>query len=357
VTEAKFQHFKSPGKEIEMTTAEKKVVRQRLSVMQLAEALGNAAEACRRRGMSRSQFYEFKRRFQTHGIEGLKDLPPIHKSHPQTTSPEATEKILDMSLWNPMWGCVRLSNQLKFQDINVSSPTIQKILIQHELGSKYQRLLRLEEKALNEGIKLTPAQVAAIEKANPCFKERHVESTRPGELLSQDTFYVGHLKGVGKVYMQAVVDTYGSYAFAYLHTGKLPEHAVAILYNDVLAQYEEWGFTVSALLTDNGREYCGTESHPYELFLELNEIEHRKTKVRNPRTNGFVERFNRTILDEFFRPAFRQNFYESVEALQKDLDRWLRSYNNERSHQGYRNLGKRPVDTVNEFLQNVRAEG
>ncbi len=340
-----------------MTTAEKKVVRQRLSVMQLAEALGNAAEACRRRGMSRSQFYEFKRRFQTHGIEGLKDLPPIHKSHPQTTPPEAVEKILEMSLWNPMWGCVRLSHQLKLKGVNVSSPTIQKILIQNELGSKYQRLLRLETKALNEGIELTSEQVAAIEKANPCFKERHVESSRPGELLSQDTFYVGHLKGVGKVYMQAVVDTYGSYAFAYLHTGKLPEHSVAVVYNDVLAQYEEWGLTVSAMLTDNGREYCGTDSHPYELFLELNEIEHRRTKVRNPRTNGFVERFNRTVLDEFFRPAFRQKYYESVEVLQKDLDKWLRSYNNERSHQGYRNLGKRPVDTVNEFLQNVRADG
>ncbi|MCX7830604.1 MAG: IS481 family transposase [Acidobacteria bacterium] len=340
-----------------MTTAEKKLVRQRLSVLQLAEVLGNVAEACRRRGMCRSQFYEFKRRFQTHGIEGLKDLPPIHKTHPQTTPKEVVDKILEMAEKEPMWGCVRISSQLKLIGVTVSSPTVQKILNQNGLGSKYQRLLKLEEKALSEGVQLTPVQVAAIEKANPCFRERHIESSKPGELLCQDTFYVGALKGVGKVYMQAVVDTYGSYAFGYLHSGKIPEQAVAVLYNDVLPQYEEWGLPVSSILTDNGSEYCGTPNHRYELFLELNDIKHKKTKVKSPRTNGFVERFNRTVLDEFFRNAFRKNFYESIDALQKDLDIWLKHYNYERPHQGYRNLGKRPIDTINLFIQNVQKEG
>ena len=339
-----------------MTTAEKKVVKQRLSVLELAQALGNVSEACRRRGMSRSQFYEYKRRFQTHGIEGLKDLPPIHKSHPMTTPKEVVDKILDLSMRNPMWGCVRLSNQLKLMGISVSSPTIQKILIKHDLGSRYQRLLRLEQRALGKQIELTAEQVRAIEKANPCFKERHVESKRPGELLCQDTFLVGNIKGVGKVYLQAVVDTYGSYAFAYLHTGKLPEQAVSVLHNDVLPQYKQWGIEVSAILTDNGREYCGKESHPYELYLALNDIQHRTTKVKSPRTNGFVERFNRTVLDEFLRPAFREKFYESVEALQTDLDEWLNFYNCERPHQGYRNMGKRPIDTVMEFVKTERKD-
>jgi len=307
-------------------SAEIKLAKQRLSALQLAEALGNVSEACRRRGISRTQFYEYKRRFQTHGLEGLKDLPPIHKSHPQTTPPEIVEKILELSLANPMWGCVRLSDQLKLMGISVSSPTIQKILIKHGMGSRYQRLLKLEEKALDQKIELTPEQVKAIEKANPCFKERHVESCRPGELLCQDTFYVGHLKGVGKVYLQAVVDTYCSYGFGYLHTGKLPEHAAAIVHNDVLPQYLEWKIPISAILTDNGREYCGKEHHTYELYLRLNDIEHRTTKVRSPQTNGFVERFNRTVLDEFLRPSLRQKFYGSVEALQEDLDKWLKHY-------------------------------
>lgn len=320
--------------------------------------MGNVSEACRRREVSRSRFYEYKRRFKTHGLEGLKDLPPIPELHPQTTPPEVEEKILELSLANPMWGCVRLSDQLKLRGVSVSSPTIQKILIKHELGSRYQRLLKLEEQALDHQIELTPEQVKAIEKANPCFRERHVESTPPGELLCQDTFYVWRLKGVGKVYLQAVVDTYGSSAFGYWHTGKLAEQAAAVLHNDVLPQYKSWKLPIKAILTDNGREYWGREyQQAYELYLALNDIEHRKTRVGSPKTNGFVERFNRTVLDEFFRPALRTRFYNSLEQLQQDLDEWLKHYNYKRPHRGYRNRGKRPIDTVKEYLNSVRIDG
>ena len=79
-----------------------------------------------------------------------------------------------------------------------------------------------------------------------------------------------------------------------------------------------------------------------------NEIEHRRTKVARPRTNGFVERFNRTVLDEFFREAFRNKFYATVEELQSDLDNWLSYYNNERPHRGYRNMGRKPIETLEE---------
>jgi len=334
-----------------MTVAEKKVVHHRLNALELAKALGNVSEACRRRGICRSQFYEYKRRFQTHGLEGLKDLPPRPKPPPMPTPPEVVQKGLDLSTRNPMWGCVRLANRLRLMGVSISSPTIQHLLIKHGLASRYDRLLKLEQRATTEKLDLSAEQIRAIEKANPCFRERHVESKRPGELLAQDTFYVGQLKGVGKVYLQAVVDTYGSYAFAYLHTAKVPEHAALVLHNDVLPQYQKWGLTVGAVLTDNGREYCGTESHPYEVYLALNDIRHRRTKVKSPRTNGFVERFNRTILDEFLRPAFRQRFYTSLKALQKDLDAWLKFYNHERPHQGYRNQGKRPIDTVQAFAK------
>ncbi len=335
-------------------TADEKVARQRLSVLELAEALGNASEACRRRGMTRTQFYEYKRRFQTHGLAGLKDLPPVHKTHPQTTPPQTVERILALSLEHPAWGCCRLSALLKLEGVSVSSPTIQGILAKHGMATKYDRLLKLEERAASEPIELTAEQVALIERANPAYAERHVESSKPGELLSQDLFSVGHLKGVGKVYLDAVVDTYGSVAFGFLHTGKLPEAAAAVLHNDVLPFYEERGLRVEAILTDNGKEYCGTEAHPYELYLALNEVEHRTTRVKHPWTNGFVERFHRTVLDEFFRTAFRTRFYESVEALQTDLDAWLVHYNTERPHLGYRNHGKRPLDTVTDYLASLR---
>ncbi len=169
-------------------------------------------------------------------------------------------------------------------------------------------------------------------------------------MLSADTCFVGPLKGVGTVSLHAVVDTYGSYAFGVLHGSTQPEAAVAVLHNDVLPCYRRRKLAVKAVLTDTGREFCGSDRHAYELYLDLNGIEHRRTQVRTPKTNGFVERFNGTVLDEFFRIKMRETFYESVEALQADLDAWLHRYNTERPHLGYRNQGRRPIETINLFV-------
>ena len=327
-----------------------KLAHRRLSVLELSQELGSVSKACKQAGMDRTSFYEWKRRFQTHGLAGLKDLPPVHKDHPQTTAEETVQKVLALSAQNPTRGCDFLSDQLALEGVSLSAVTVQNILSRNGLGGRYERLLALERRAVQEGVELTPEQVTQIEKANPVFRERHVESSRPGELLCQDTFYVGHLKGVGKVYLHSLVDTYGSYAFGFLHTSKQPEAAVALLHNDVLPFYREKEIPVAKVLTDNGREFCGTESHAFELYLQLSDIRHKKTKVRSPRTNGFVERFHRTVLDEFFRQAFRTKLYLGVAELQVDLDGWLVYYNTERPHQGYRNMGRRPLDTVQEFL-------
>lgn len=339
-----------------------KLAHRRLSVLELSQELGSVSKACRQAGMDRTSFYEWKRRFQTHGLEGLKDLPPVHKDHPQTTPEGTVQKVLALSQRHPTRGCNFLAAQLALEGVSLSAVTVQNILSKSGLGGRYERLLALEKTAVEQGMELTAEQVALIEQANPVFKERHVESSRPGELLCQDTFYVGQLKGVGKVYLHSLkvylhslVDTYGSVAFGFLHTGKQPEAAVSLLHNDVLPFYAQREIPVSKVLTDNGREFCpntfcGTESHPFELYLALNDIRHKKTKVRTPRTNGFVERWHRTVLDEFFRQAFRTKLYASVEELQADLDAWLLYYNAERPHLGYRNMGRRPLDTVAEFL-------
>lgn len=155
--------------------------------------------------------------------------------------------------------------------------------------------------------------------------------------------------------MQTVVDTYGSFAFGYLHAGKLPDHAALILHNDVLPFYQKHGLKIEAILTDNGREYCGRLTHHhYEIYLELNGIEHRKTRIATPKTNGFAERFNRTAKEEFFDIALRQKLYTSEEELQKDLDEWLKHYNYERPHQGYRNMGRRPIETIENFNKQIK---
>lgn len=327
-------------------TAKEKVAHRKLSMLQLAEKLRNVSEACKIMGYSRQQFYEIKRNFQEFGFEGLLDKPPIPKTTPTKTPPEIEEKVIALSTQHPAWGQQRIADELAISGIGICAATVRNIWVRRNLETRYRRLLALEEQTASEGFTLTEEQIRLLEKHNPEFKERHVESAHPGYLLSQDTFYVGTLKGVGRVYLQAVVDTFCSLAFGKLYASKLPITAVDILYDRVLPFYEVEGISVLNLLSDNGTEFKGKQDqHPFELFLALYGIEHRYCKVGTPRTNGFVERFNRTVLDEFFREAFRKKFYASVEELQADLDVWLNHYNHERPHRGYRNMGRRPYES------------
>jgi transposase InsO family protein len=188
---------------------------------------------------------------------------------------------------------------------------------------------------------LSDAQIRLLERHSSDFRSRHVHASRPGELLNQDTFYWGALKGVGKVYVQVIVDVTCSFAFAKAYTSKMPITACDLMHDRVLPFYENLGITVGAVLTDNGREFCGKpESHPYELLLAVEGIKDRTTKVRSPRTNGFVERMNRTLLGECFRVQGRTKWYTSPDEIQADLDTFMVFYNFRRTHHGYRVAGR-----------------
>ena len=218
----------------------------------------------------------------------------------------------------------------------------------HNLETFKKRLAALEEQSAKEGIVYTEAQVQALEMAKRA-RESHpdeIETAHSGYLISQDTFYVGYMKGVGRIYQQTVVDTYSSVAFAKVYTGKIPVTAADTLNDRVLPFFEEQGVPVLRVLTDRGTEYCGSpDKHPYELYLQLNDIEHTKTKVKSPQTNGICERFHQTVLNEFYRIAFRKKLYQDLETLQADLDDFMRRYNNERTHQGRRCKGRTPMET------------
>ena len=327
-------------------TANEKVAHRKLSMLQLAQELKSVSEACRIMGYSRSQFYEIKRAFQTGGLEALLDKPPIPGSIANKVPPEIEARVLELSIEHPAWGQVRIADELALRETSLSAGTVRNIWIRNELETRYKRMLALEEKSAAKGFKLSEEQIRLLEKHNPEFAERHVESLYPGYLLCQDTFYVGTLKGVGRIFMQAAVDTFCSYAFAKIYTAKIAITAADLLNERVLPFYEAEGLAVEAMLTDRGTEFKGgIENHPYELFLALNDISHRLTKVGSPRTNGFVERFHRTVLDEFFREAFRKKFYASVDELQTDLDAWVHHYNHQRPHRGYRNQGRKPYET------------
>jgi len=187
-------------------TAKKKLAQKRLTLLQVAERLRNVSEACRRHGVSRSQFYEYKRAFQEKGFQGLMDRPPIPNTFGNETSPEVKEKVIELSLDHPAWGPVRVSDHLRLRNVTVCPSTVRNIWVKENMETKYKRLLRLEEEKNGKDIDLTEEQIKLLEKANPCFRERHVESSYPGYLLSQDTFMVGTIKGVGRIYLQAVVE-------------------------------------------------------------------------------------------------------------------------------------------------------
>ena len=204
-----------------------------------------------------------------------------------------------------------------------------------------------------EHLILTESQVQALERKKHDDEAcGEIETAHPGYLGSQDTFYVGTLKGVGRIYQQTFIDTYAKVGFAKLYTTKTPITAADLLNDQVLPFYEEHQLPVLRILTDRGTEYCGkAETHDYQLFLAINDIDHTKTKVKSPQTNGICERFHKTILQEFYQVTFRKNLYQDIATLQADLDQWLDHYNMKRTHQGKMCCGRTPMETLEDGKQ------
>jgi transposase InsO family protein len=330
--------------ENDMTT-EKKVARRKLSLLELASDLGNISKACRIVGYSRQQFYEIRRNFQTFGADGLLDkLAGPRGPHPNRVAEAVEQVVLDHALAHPCHGALRVANELALKGVQVSSSGVRGVWSRHGLLSKHERLLRLEKASAERAIQLDEEQIEALERFSPEFRERHIEAHHTGDLVAVDTFFVGHLKGVGKVYLQSAIDCCSRYAWGRLYTNKMPVTAVHLLNTDVLPTFELHGTAIATILSDNGREFCGRpDKHPYELFLQLEGIEHRKTKVRRPQSNGIVERFHRTLLDEHFRVEGRRTWFETVEQMQAALDGYLKIYNEERPHQGRGMNGTTPA--------------
>jgi transposase InsO family protein len=177
------------------------------------------------------------------------------------------------------------------------------------------------------------------------------DSPHTGSLVAVDTFFVGVLKGVGKINLQTAIDCHSRYAWARLYPNKLPVTAVQILNNDVLPAFEARDAKIDAVLSDNGREFCGREDqHPYELFLQLEGITHKRTRVRRPQSNGIVERLHHTLLDEHFRVEGRKTWFETIDEMQKVLDDYLISYNTKRPHQGRNMNGRNPLKAFTDGL-------
>ena len=329
------------------------IIKHKAGLLNLAQELNNVSKACKVMGVSRDTFYRYQELVSEGGIDALIDKSRRAPNLKNRVDETIEKAVIDYAIEYPAHGQHRTSNELRKQGVFVSGSGVRSIWLRHDLECFKKRLKALEAKVANEGILLTDTQIAALEKKKQDDEAcGEIETANPGYLGSQDTFYVGNLKGVGRIYQQTFIDTFSKVAHCKLYTTKTPITAADLLNDKVLPFYEGQGLPMLRILTDRGTEYCGkVEQHDYQLYLAINDVDHTKTKAMSPQTNGICERFHKTILQEFYQVTFRKKLYGDLAELQKDLDEWLVYYNNERTHQGKMCNGRTPMDTLQDGKQ------
>lgn len=298
----------------------------------------NVTSLCKRFNRSRTWFYKWKRRHDTYGDIGLMNILRRPPAQPNQTPIDIEMKLLDFIEEHPSYGPVRIANEMKRNEIAVTPSAVYNVLRRRNLNT---RKMRLEYIRIKHGIVATPSD---LERARDQAKTRSLDTRYPGHIVGMDVFYVGTLKGVGRIFQITAIDTYSSYAWAKLYTDKSARSACDFMmhvYNN------SQDIDIESALTDNGLEFTthhASKNHSFERLLSELNVKHRLTKVRHPWTNGACERLNRTILEEFYQLAFRTRIYETIDQLNDDLQKYLKTYNYQRTHQGKRTNGRVPAE-------------
>jgi len=315
-------------------TLEDSVRRHRLALLHRAALLGNVTQACREAGISRTLFYRWRRRYLRYGPGGLRPRPTRPTRWPRQAIPALEHQVLAYALLWPTHGPARIAAQLRqplWGGWHISASGVYAILTRHGLQTRWERLTRLEARAATDGL--------LTERTRRRPPRPHVEAQQPGDLVCLDAFYIGKLKGVGKVGQLTACDAACSYGLATLVPRVTQQTAIAFLRQHVVPAYARAGHRIRAVLTDGGPEW---QVRFGAACRDLG-IAHRRTKPRHAWTNGFVKRLQGTILTELWRVAFRRTYYRSIAQLDHDLQAYLRFYNQDRSHQGYRLQGRTPA--------------
>jgi len=321
-------------------TRDEIIYQRRVRVLEHAAETGNVSATCRTFGISRKTFYEWQRVARAYGLEALM---PKHRRKPQlpnATPTHVIHELLALAIAEPTLGCRQLADRLCDRGYVLSKTTVQKHLVAHQLGRRSQRIARAAAFAALVGGLVTDPVIE-----DGPFGFCHF-AARPGDLVAVDSFYIGHLKGVGKVYQLTAIDTATRWAVIQIVLGPVNAQHTRRFIDHVRRQFRRLGWPILAVLSDNGPEYNALRFRDHLGELD---ITHIRIPPRSPNHNAVCERFQGTALQECWRPAFHRRRFSTVRQLQAEADAWLIGYHHRRRNHGDYMRGRTPAIVLDSY--------
>lgn len=319
-----------------MTPAEI-IYHRRVRLLALADELGSVAEACRLMGVSRTRYYSWRKVVAEYGIEALMPKGRRTPQLPNATPTHIIEDLLTLAVIEPTIGCRQYADRLAERGFTISKTTVQKLLVDHGLGRRAQRVAR----AAAITAATTGLSTQAARDSEP-FGFCHY-SPAPGWQVAIDSFYIGNLKGVGKVYQLTAIDVATRWAVMLIVIGPVTAGHTIRFIDHVTRSFRRLGVPVRCVLTDNGPEYIAAG---FRAHLAAKGLEHVRIPPRSPNHNAVCERFQGTALQECWRPAFHRRRFISIRQLQAEADSWLIRYHHRRRNHSNYMRGRTPAQIL-----------
>jgi transposase InsO family protein len=331
-----------PCEELESTTVtlNEIIYLRRVRVLDHAGIHG-VASTCRTFGISRQSYYRWANRAARYGLSALMPKKRRSSRQPNATPVHVVEIILAEAVARPTLGARRLLEHLAEREVELSASGVQRILLRHSLGHRRERIAALAQITASERGLVTDEALSGP------FGFCHF-AARPGDLVALDTFYVGKLKGVGSVFQLTAIDTTTRWTVAKLIVGDKSAEGAAVFVEEVMGILDDIGIELTGVLSDNGPEFAGKA---FGTYMEKLGITHHRIPARSPNHNAVCERVQGTILQEFYRPAFHRQRFDSLSELDRQLQGFLHRYNTKRRNHGDYMAGRTPLQVLEARLR------